>query len=143
VRQWILLIYKVPNEPSAKRVSVWRKLRRLGSVLLQDGAWVLPATEQTREQFQWLASEIIEMDGQASVWESHLLPGAQEEPLVREFIRQVDGTYRELLAELDKKAVDVSAVSRRYQQARAQDYFNSPLGQRVRSALLAAREAFR
>lgn len=142
MRRWILLIYKVPNEPSAKRVAVWRKLKRLGAVLLQDGAWVLPATEQTREHFQWMANEIEEMDGQASVWDSHILPRVQEEPLVREFIKQVDEIYRELLAELNRKVVDVSSISRRYQQARTQDYFDSPLGQRVRSALVAVREAF-
>jgi hypothetical protein len=139
VRQWILLVYKVPNEPSAKRVAIWRKLKRLGAILLHDGAWILPATDQTREQFQWLASEIVEMDGEASVWDSQILPGPQEQALIREFVNQVDETYREILSELDKRVIDLSGVSRRYQQALAQDYFDSPLGQRVRKSLLAAR----
>src|SRR5262249_23204617 len=132
MRNWLLLVYRVPNEPSAKRVSVWRKLKRLGAVRLHDGAWALPANDQTREHFQWLGSEIIEMGGQASVWDSHELPADQENELVVEFISQVDQAYQEILDDLDKRVIDLSAISRRYQQARKQDYFDSPLGQRVR-----------
>src|SRR6476660_1118110 len=101
MRQWILLVYKIPNDPSAKRVSVWRKLKRLGAVLMHDGAWVLPATDQTREQFQWLAAEIIELDGEASVWDSDAVPGAQEEALVREFTSQVDQMYQGIVADME------------------------------------------
>jgi hypothetical protein len=36
VRNWILLVYKIPNEPSAGRVFVWRKLKKLGAILLHD-----------------------------------------------------------------------------------------------------------
>ena len=53
---WLLLAYKVPREPSANRVYVWRKLKRLGAVALQDAVWVLPATAHTRERFRWLAA---------------------------------------------------------------------------------------
>ena len=45
---WLLLSYKVPREPTANRVSVWRKLKKLGAVSLQDSVWVLPATPHTR-----------------------------------------------------------------------------------------------
>lgn len=63
MNQWLLLVYKVPNEPSARRVYVWRKLKRLAALLLHDTVWILPATAYTREQFQWLAAEILEMEG--------------------------------------------------------------------------------
>jgi hypothetical protein len=69
------LLYKVPPEPTARRVSVWRKLKRLGALLLHDAVWVLPATPATLEQFQWLATEIEEMEGTAMVamvWEARL-----------------------------------------------------------------------
>ena len=67
---WLLLIYKVPNEPSAARVYVWRKLKSLGALLLHDSAWVLPATARTREKLQWLTTEIIERGGEAMLWEA-------------------------------------------------------------------------
>jgi hypothetical protein len=57
---WVLLMYTVPREPSAPRVALWRKLKKLGAVLAHDAVWVLPETPATREQVRWLAQEIRE-----------------------------------------------------------------------------------
>jgi len=138
VQTWVLLHYKIPREPSAPRVYVWRKLKRLGALLLQDAVWVLPATPHTREDFQWLAMEIIEQGADATVWEAGLLLAGQEETLVRQFLAQVEVEYRALLAGLEGADPDLATLSRRYQQAQGQDYFHSDLGQRVRATLLAA-----
>jgi hypothetical protein len=138
VRTWMLLVYKVPNEPTAGRVFVWRKLKKLAAVLLHDSVWVLPATPRTREQLRWLASEVAELGGEATVWESRLTLGRAEEDLVAQFTRAVDGEYQSILDSIDGQDADLTALSRRYQQAKAQDYFNSELGTRVRDALAAA-----
>jgi len=135
---WILLVYKVPNEPTAGRVYVWRKLKKLGAVLLHDAVWVLPATPHTREQLRWLAAEIEEMNGEATVWESRLTNG-QEDKIVDQFTAALAPTYREILAALKMKSVDLPALSRQYQQVNTQDYFDSELGRRVREALIAAK----
>ena len=45
MRTWLLITYKVPAEPSRMRVSLWRKLKELGAVYIQQGAAVLPMTE--------------------------------------------------------------------------------------------------
>lgn len=138
VRTWLLLAYKVPRSPSASRVYVWRKLKKLGAVALQDAVWVLPNTPSTLEQFRWLADEVVELGGEASLWESrHLLDG-KDETLVEQFKAQVEAPYKEILAALRKKDPDLAALSRRYQQALAQDYFRCDLGRDVRSALIAA-----
>ena len=55
---WVLLVYKIPREPTSSRAQVWRKLKRLGALLLHDAVWVLPATPWTREQFQWFRTPI-------------------------------------------------------------------------------------
>lgn len=138
MRTWMLLVYKVPNEPTSGRVFVWRKLKKLAAVLLHDSVWVLPATPRTKEQLRWLASEIVEMDGEATVWESRLTLGVDEEKLVRQFTGGVDMQYREILAGLKAKDRDLAALSRKYQQVQAQDYFNSDVGRRVREALAEA-----
>lgn len=139
MRSWILLAYSVPRQPSARRVYVWRKLKRLGAVLLQDSVWVLPANAQTREHFQWLAAEIEELKGEATLWEADLLAKPQEDKLIRQFTGRVDDSYRELLIDLKRKSPDLSSLARRYQQVAVQDYFHSTLGGRVRAALLKAR----
>jgi hypothetical protein len=135
---WLLLIYKVPHEPSANRVSTWRKLKRLGALLLHDAAWVLPRTPRTAEQLQWLVSDIRDLGGEAFVWQGAPALDGQETALQRRFLAQVDALYTEVLSSLEQPEPDLALLSRRYQQARTQDYFHSPLGQQVREALLAA-----
>ena len=157
MHSWLLLHYKVAREPSAPRVYIWRKLKRLGAVLLHDAIWVLPDNPRTQEQFQWLAAEIMELAGEALVWQSHLLPNGrpQEENLIQQFNRQVEAGYQEILDELEQLQVisqakttgetsgtmvdgtipDLKGLSRRYQQLYQQDYFHSVLGQKVREVL--------
>lgn len=138
-QSWMLLVYKVPREPTALRATVWRRLKRLGALLVHDAVWVLPATDWTREQFQWLAVEIGELGGEVYLWESQLLMNGQEETLVQQFLERIESIYRDILAELEQADADLVALSRKYQQTRAQDYFQSPLGIQVRDRLLAAR----
>lgn len=136
---WVLLLYKLaPDEPSARRVFIWRKLKRLGALSLQDAVWVLPATAWTIEQFQWLAVEIREMAGTALVWEARLSLDGQDDDLVRQFSAQADATYNAMLVDLAHPDIghsDLIILARQFQQAQAQDYFHSALGQRVREAL--------
>jgi hypothetical protein len=138
-RSWLLLVYKVPPDPTARRVYVWRKLKRLGAILLHDAVWVLPPTPFTREQLQWLTTEIVEMNGDALLWEAQLMSAEQDEGLVQQFIAQAETAYNEVLLALVESEPDLAALSRQYQQIKASDYFNSALGQRVREALMSAK----
>ncbi len=138
MHSWLILHYKIPREPSASRVYVWRKLKKLGAVILHDAIWVLPNTSRTLEQFQWLAAEIVELEGEAMLWVSEQLLTGQEVGLIQQFQAQVTEAYREILTDLAKEGADLAALSRRYQQTKQQDYFQSDLEQSVRQALLAA-----
>ena len=139
---WVLLVYKIPREPTSSRATIWRKLKRLGALLLHDAVWVLPATSWTREQFQWLAVEIGELEGEAYLWESHLLLNGQAEVLVQQFQARVNSAYQDILSELEQDEADLVALSRKYQQVRAQDYFHSEVGSLVRERLMTARGGF-
>ena len=75
---WVLLAYRMPREPSNPRVGVWRKLERLGVARLGDGLVALPADARTREQLDWLAEEILEAGGTATVWLATPASAAQE-----------------------------------------------------------------
>lgn len=66
--EWVLLNYRLPREPSTPRSAVWRKLRRLGVAQLSDGLVALPAEARTREQLEWIATEVLEAGGIAGVW---------------------------------------------------------------------------
>jgi hypothetical protein len=86
--------------------------------------------------------EIGELEGEAYLWESHLLLNGQAEVLMQQFQARVNGAYQEILSELEQDEADLVALSRKYQQVRAQDYFHSELGIRVRERLMSARGGF-
>ncbi|HEV8557302.1 MAG TPA: Chromate resistance protein ChrB [Actinophytocola sp.] len=65
---WVLLSYRVPREPSTPRITIWRKLKRLGVAQISDGLVALPADARTREQLEWIAEEVVEAGGSASIW---------------------------------------------------------------------------
>jgi hypothetical protein len=138
---WLLLTYTLPAEPSALRVRIWRKLKRIGALLLQDALWVLPATPRTREQYQWLAAEISELGGRALYWEAQLIMGISEETLKSQLQEQVNEGYQTLLQQIESQTDDLESIARQYQQLVERDYFHSELGQRVRQAILDARGA--
>ena len=81
------------------------------------------------------------MGGKTTLWQSKLLSSDGQNGLVRQFTEPVEQAYREILAELKKRNADLAALSRRYQQVLAQDYFGSELGQKVRAALLRGKGA--
>ena len=136
---WLLLHYKLPNQPSALRVYTWRKLKRLGAILLHEAIWVLPDSPRTAEQLQWLATEIQEMDGEAYYWKATAIFGESDEALTQQFMEQVDAVYSELLKKLEKPRADLQEIARQYQQTAAQDFFHSELGQVVREKLMVRR----
>lgn len=135
---WLLLVYKIPREPTAGRVYVWRKLKQLGAIAVQDAVWVLPATPRTREQFQWLAAEINELGGEVSLFTSQVLLDGHQESLREQFEAPVREAYSEILTALKRRKPDLTALSKRYQQVKVQDYFQCPLGEKVRQKLLSA-----
>ena len=96
MNSWLLFLYKVPHEPSTHRVHVWRKLKRLGAVMLHDSAWILPQLPAHLEQLRKLAKEIVEMGGDSLLWEARLDGDDQEEML----LEQLGASHRQAPAEV-------------------------------------------
>ena len=105
---------------------------------MQDAVWVLPQTPRTQELFQWLATEITDLKGEAMLWEADQLYASDAEALCRQFTEPVENEYREIIAALKKKDRDLAALSKRFQEAQARDYFASELGRQTRDKLLTA-----
>jgi len=101
---WVLLSYRLPREPSTPRITVWRKLERLGVARLGDGLVGLPADARTREQVDWLAEEIAEAGGTATVWLAAPASAAQEKSIV-------DGLRDARAAEYDDVIAQARAAS--------------------------------
>jgi hypothetical protein len=132
------MIYRIPRKPTSGRVYVWRKLTQLGAIALQDAVWTLPATGRNREQFQWIAAEITELGGEVSLFESNLLTSNATPTLRDRFDEPVRIAYDEILVALKKDKPNLIALSKKYQQVKSRDFFECPLGDKVRTKLLAA-----
>jgi ChrB-like protein len=108
-----MLAYRLPREPSRPRVVVWRKLRRLGAVQLVDGLVVLPADARTKEQFEWLADEVVEAGGDATIWVARPGSGAQERALAQRMANAAAEDYRAVIADADMATTESPVVARR------------------------------
>ncbi|WP_395106209.1 Chromate resistance protein ChrB [Actinomadura sp. SCN-SB] len=104
---WVLLSYRVPREPSAPRIAVWRKLKRLGVAQLGDGLVALPTDARTREQLDWIAEEVIEAGGTAGVWIAHPATRAQERQLAADMAAARAAEYQAVR----EQAVEASGLS--------------------------------
>ena len=101
LQSWLLFLYKVPHEPSSHRVYVWRKLKRLGALLLHDSVWALPMSSRSLAQFQELAGEISKLGGDSLVWEARLAVGKQDEALVQALMTQLESAIGEVPARME------------------------------------------
>jgi hypothetical protein len=134
---WILLITKLPRaRTSALKVATWRKLKRLGVYTLQDSVYVLPRSERTLEAFEWVAAEIREEGGEASVWEVSARTEAREREMRDFFLEQVNGQYRSILEEMRRNPDErkLRELWGQYHKVKSQDYLRSPLSIEARAA---------
>ena len=98
---WVLLCYRVPREPSAPRIAIWRKLKRLGVAQLGDGLAGLPADARTREQLEWVAEDVTEAGGSAGVWLARPATLAQERELAAAMAAARAAEYAAVTAEAE------------------------------------------
>ena len=93
------MCYRLPREPSTPRITVWRKLRRLGVAQLADGLVTLPHDPRTREQLEWIADEVIRAGGQASLWLATPTSVGHEQELAHSLATARASEYQAVIAE--------------------------------------------
>src|SRR5438045_5712083 len=83
--RWLLLAYQLPTRLSNARVKTWRRLQQLGAVPSRNSVYVLPNTEQCREDFEWLRAEIVALGGEATVFTAEAISQDGTEDIVTVF----------------------------------------------------------
>lgn len=154
--RWLILIYQLPREPSRHRVAVWRKLKALGALYLQDGAAALPEDAVTREQLEWLQLRVREAGGEATLWEALPNTVAEGSSLVEEFRASREAAYKDVISaadRLERKAAlgsnrtalleELGKIEREFRAERRRDYFRSPLRNEAAAALRAVRRVLK
>jgi hypothetical protein len=146
---WLLLIHQVPNSPAYLRVKMWRRLQKIGAVAVKNAVYVLPRTDQSSEDFHWVAREILEAGGDASVCEATFIEGITTNELIELFRAARDSDYRELMEEIKElreelrtaeKAGEawasgmvgrVSRLRQRLTEIQTIDFFSAPGGKQA------------
>jgi hypothetical protein len=122
------------------RVKVSRRLQKIGAIALKSTVYVLPANDEAREGFQWIAQEVIRAGGEAAVGDVRFLDGIGDTEIERMFqaARRADAEAivaggQELLREMNSGREQrtstsraIRALERRLQAARAIDFFGAP-----------------
>jgi hypothetical protein len=119
---WLLLIHQLPPKPPYLRVKVWRRLQALGAVPVKNSVYVLPNTDEAREDFEWLLREVHKEGGDASLCEARLVDGLTDEAVRALFTGAREADYRSLGTEVRKLAQEALPARARTlsDEARAQ-----------------------
>jgi hypothetical protein len=158
-RDWFVLVYKLPPEPTRYRASVWRKLRAAGAIYLQNGVAALPADPGAERVMRGVAQEVRESEGTAYLVRGPLV--GDDEALVEVFNAARDDEYREVLdrcrdfhaelkreraagkstfAELEENEEDFAKLEAWAGKVRRRDRFGAPLAGEVQRAIIACQE---
>ena len=141
---WLVLIYRVPPEPTRLRSTVWRRIKSLGAIYLQNSAAALPASAATERALRKLRREIIDMAGTAVLLSCSVLAGESDvhkafqaarndeyEEIVdrcEDFLQQVQKEYTEnhfTYAELEENEVDLVKLRNWFAKIRERDAFDA------------------
>lgn len=156
---WLVFSYSLTSQrASSARVGFWRRLQQLGTLSLKNGLYVLPDREECLEAFQWLAQEVQEAKGEATVMRVDRFEGLTDAQLIELFHTGCRKKYEELdrqVALLGKrlqassKRKDATSIGRIFKKLQRQweeivriDFFDSPYGGQVTSRLRQLRQAF-
>lgn len=148
VNAWLLLTYKVPPEPSKNRIALWRKLKALGAVYLQNSICLLPKTTEHIRQLKLIENDIARIKGESVLLETVGLDKTQEQKVVNRFKADRDEEYKEFLgkcadfdaeikketkakhftyAELEENDVDLKKLQTWFDKIKKLDFYGAAL----------------
>ena len=141
---WLLLVFTLPAKRASKRVEIWRKLQRYGTVLLGNSGYLLPSDPSNEERFQWLATSIRRYGGDASVVHVESIDNLSSAQLRGRFSEARVNEYQQLIQPIQnltrhggggQNTARLARLRNRFQEIVEIDFFESPLQSRVRELL--------
>ena len=101
LKGWFVIIYKVPSSPSTARVTVWKKIKELGALPLQQSVYVLPNLPELKDTLNQLQEQIQQFGGECKLLEVASLEKSQEEELIEGFNHLRNEEYEEIIEECE------------------------------------------
>jgi len=146
---WLFLLFNLPAKQSSDRVKVWRRLKKFGAIQLKTSTYVLPDEPVHYERFQWLAKEIVDTGGEATLVRVKDIEGMPHAAIVALFNEARARDYDELFEPLNLLIKDTKArkqspnqlqkIRQRFQEIRDIDYFQSSRGEDLQQLLQKAK----
>lgn len=100
-RSWLLFTYKIPSEPAAGRIALWRKLKAMGAIYLQGGVCLLPKSDDHVRRLKILENDAASLGGEAVILETVALDPPQEQKVLDRFRADRDEEYREFVGKCE------------------------------------------
>jgi hypothetical protein len=115
----MILTYRLPAEPSRHRVAVWRELRRVGALSLQQATWAVPARGDFVSAVSRAGAIVERAGGEALVFHAKPTGEDTEMSLQRLFTQEREDEWREFLSECDKfeREIDKEIATRKFTAA--------------------------
>ena len=145
--QWVVLVYRVPTEPASKRVAIWREVKRLGALYLQQCVCILPRRGRVAAELERIAARIPELGGEYTLFDVPKLRPADESRIVAAFRALRNKEYAEIVEECETKFLkeiefehfrqnysfeeaeeigqDLEKIKRWFDQVQARDWFQA------------------
>src|SRR5438874_4181179 len=149
---WVVFAYSLSSKGhSSPRVTIWRRLRRIGAISPSGGLYILPAREECLEALQWLTQEVQQAQGEALMMHVERFEGMSDAHLIDLFRAARAAEYTELDAQaatLEERVGTpivpeerlqlqeaLEKLRRRHADIVRVDYFDAPEGTLVASRL--------
>jgi len=113
---WLLMVHLLPLRPVNARVKTWRRLQALGAIALKNSVYVLPNTDQCREDLEWIKTEVEAMQGEATFFTANSLESFSHDEIVAAFRKAREADYAALVRDADDL---VARMGRRTGKGRA------------------------
>jgi len=143
---WLLFLYSLPTRQNTARVAVWRKFKKIGAIQIKNSTYLLPDQPAQYEHFQWLAQQIRDYGGDATLVRAQEIEGMPTEKLVALFNRERDREFGEVKKALqafltrrkEKSAgavAELERLTRQFREISEVDFFQSARGHEVQMLL--------
>jgi hypothetical protein len=99
---WLLFFYTLPSKPVRNRMTIWRKLLKVGALPFKGSVYILPYNEEHYEFLTWLVSEVLSLKGEGSFVRVEKIETIDNQQTISLFNEQREAAYQRILKEIDE-----------------------------------------
>ena len=122
--RFVVLVYRMPAKPTARRVAVWRQLKKIGAINLQQSVCVFPDRAEVLRELDEVVRRVSEAGGEWHLLRLRSPSGAEREKLVTQFREQTARQYMEIIENCEvnfQKEIEFETFRRNFTYEEAEE----------------------